>query len=211
MDGSIYLPERWIQEQLFCCLLERRLRPGYRLLEVVRVELNADEADPQRGACNRRTPEPQEWIGRDPHPRNAMELEAIGRQPPRERRRMRPFLVAALNRVVGQEPGVAAASQTRSGLLPARHIRGVLILHADGLAVDRGIAGPAEMEDELVAIVEEPLAVYGLVVADGNVAGKPGARSGQGFFDRDRFDPVDDVLKFQVRTDTGCRGCREGM
>jgi hypothetical protein len=43
------------------------------------------------------------------------------------------------------------------------------------------------MKDELVAVVEKALAVYGLVVTDREVVFQPGPRSGQGLFDRNRF------------------------
>src|SRR6188472_1782550 len=91
--------------------VQRALRPRHRLFQVVLVELDADEAHSQRRACNRGTAQSQEWIGGDPDPRHAVQLEAIRRQPPRERGRMRALLVAALNGVVGQKPGVAAAPQ----------------------------------------------------------------------------------------------------
>ena len=71
MDGSIYLPERWIQAELFFCLLQGGARSRHRLLQVVRVELDADETHPQRGACNRRTAQSQEWIGGEANPLGA--------------------------------------------------------------------------------------------------------------------------------------------
>ena len=86
-----------------------------------------------------------------------------------------------------------------AGLLPAGDVRLVLVLHADRLAVERRVAGAAEMKDELVAVVEKPLAVDRLVVADGEVVGQPGPRTGQRLFDRDRLDPVDGVLQLEVR------------
>ena len=165
------------------------------------VELDADEAHPQCRACNGGTAQSQEWIGGDADAGHAVQLEAVRRQPPRERGRVRPLLVAALNGVVGQEPGVAAASQARTRLLPPRDVRLVLILHADRPPIDRGLAGPAEMKDELVAVVEKALAVDGLVVADREVVGEAGPRSRQRLLDGDRLDPVNDVLQFEVRPD----------
>ena len=64
----------------------------------------------------------QEWIESEADPRQAMQLQAVGRQPPREGGRMRPLLVAALDGFVGQEPGVAAAAQSRARVLPARDV-----------------------------------------------------------------------------------------
>src|SRR5688500_13477684 len=98
-----------------------------------------------------------------------MQLEAIRRQPPGKRGGVRPLLVAALNGVVGQKPGIAAAAQPRSGALPARDVGCVLILHAYRRPVERRGAFRAEVKDKLVAIVEEPAAVDRLVVADGEV------------------------------------------
>src|SRR5690348_9295173 len=110
MHGSIYLRQRWIQAELFCRLLERGPRPRHGLFQIVRVELDADETHAQRRARDGGTAKPQEWIDRELHAVDAVKFEAVGRQPPRKGGRMRPLLVAALNRVVGKEPGVAAAA-----------------------------------------------------------------------------------------------------
>src|SRR5688500_16085190 len=93
-------------------------RAGDRFLEIVLVELDAGEIDPEFCAGDRRTAEAQEWIDGKTDPLHAVQLEAVGRQAPRERRRVRALLVAALDGVVGQEPGVAAAAHARSGPLP---------------------------------------------------------------------------------------------
>ena len=71
----------------------------------------------------------------------AVQPDALLRQPRRERRRMRTVLVAALDRVVGQEPRVAAAAQIGARGRPARDVRLVLIRHADGGPVERGRRG----------------------------------------------------------------------
>jgi hypothetical protein len=54
------------------------------------------------------------------------------------------------------------------------------------------------MKDELVAVVDEALAVDGFIVTDREVVFESGPRSGQGLFDRNRLDPVNDVLQFEV-------------
>ena len=112
---------------------------------------------------------------------------------------MRALFVAALDGVVRDEPGVAAAAEVVRGCAPARDVRLVLIFHADRPATERRVALRREMEHELVAIVEEPLAVDRLVMADGQVLLETGSRAGQRLFNRDRFDPMDRVLKLQMR------------
>ena len=82
---------------------------------------------------------------------------------------------------------------------PARDVRLVLVLHADRPPVERRLAVGREMEDELVAVVEEALAVDRLVVADGQIVLEPGARAGERLLDGDRLDPVDGVLQLQMR------------
>src|SRR5688572_3783012 len=133
------------------------------------VELDADEAYPQFGAGDRGAPQTQERIGGDANAGHAVQLQAVRRQPPRKRGGMRPLFVAALNGVVRQEPGVAAASQVRPRLLPAFHVRLVLVLHAHGPPVDGRAAGRAEMKDELVTVVEKALAVDRLVMTNGQI------------------------------------------
>ena len=52
-----------------------------------------------------------------------------------------------------------------------------------------------EVEDELVAVVQEAVAVDRLVVADRQIAGQAGGGAGRRPIDGDRLDPVDDVLQ----------------
>ena len=108
---------------------------------------------------------------------------------------MRPFLVAALDRLVGNEPGVSPAPEPASGRAPARDVRRVLIPHADGPPVKPGPAARGEMKDELLAVVEKAVAVDRLVVADGEILVQPGPDAGGVPIDRDRLDPVDDILE----------------
>src|SRR6185436_14625425 len=118
---------------------------------------------------------------------------------------MRPFFVAALDGVVRNEPRVAAAPEIVRGRAPPRDVRLVLVSHANRLAAERRIAARREMEDELVAVVEEALAVDWLVMADGEVALEPGARPGERLLDRNGLDPVNRVLQLEMRT----RGLRD--
>jgi hypothetical protein len=51
------------------------------------------------------------------------------------------------------------------------------------------------MKNEFVAIVQEPVAVDRLVVADGQIFREPGGGTGRFSVDGDGFDPVNDVLQ----------------
>src|SRR5690349_20468302 len=81
--------------------------------------------------------------------------------------------IAALNRLVGNEPGVAAAAHTAGGPAPAGDVRLILVGHAKRQPLESGFAQRREMEDELVAVVQEPIAVDRLVMTDGQVAREP--------------------------------------
>ena len=81
---------------------------------------------------------------------------------------------------------------------PARHVRRVLVGHADGLAVERRPAVGREVKDELVAVVDEAVAVDRLVVADVEVPVEAGGGAGRVAVDGDRLDPVNRVLQLQV-------------
>src|ERR1041385_3178911 len=91
-------------------------------------------------------------------------------------------------------------SEIVGGGTPARDIRFVLIPHTDCLTPQRRLSLWREMEHELVAVVKEPLAVDRFVVSDGEVFFEAGAGAGERLLDRNRLDPVDGVLKPQVRT-----------
>jgi hypothetical protein len=123
---------------------------------------------------------------------------------------MRPVLLAALDRFVGNEPGVAAAPDARGSRSPASDVGLILIADADRLAIDGRLSGRREVEHELVAIVNEATAVDRFVMTDRKVIFEVGARTGERFLDGDRFDPVNRVLQPQIRrnSDSECRGCR---
>ena len=65
-------------------------------------------------------------------------------------------------------------------------------------AVERRAPARREMKHELVAVVEEALAVDWLVVADREVALERGRDAGRVLLDGDRLDPVDGVLQVKV-------------
>src|SRR5947208_13062491 len=97
---------------------------------------------------------------------------------------MRPFLRAALDCLVGNEPGVATAS-----LVPAAHVRPasdvafVLIWNAEHEPVDIDPAADSEMENVFVAIVQKSFRTDRLEVAKGPIV------------NGDRFDPMNRVLE----------------
>ena len=111
---------------------------------------------------------------------------------------MRTILVAALDRLVRDEPGIAAAAAVVAAVLPARDVRGVLIRHADRPAIERRAAVGREMEDELVAVVHEPGAVDWLVVADGDIASSLPPRR------RDRLSIAIDLIQWMVFCSCRC-------
>ena len=84
---------------------------------------------------------------------------------------------------------------------PPAHVGLILIRHAERKAIEAGGSLRGEVKDELVAIVDEAVAVDRLVVADGKIAREAGGRAGRFSIDGDRLDPVNDVLHPQVRPD----------
>ena len=112
---------------------------------------------------------------------------------------MRPIAVAPLDRLVRNEPGVAAAAHALGPGAPPADVGLILVRHAEREAVQRRRSVRREVKNELVAVVEESVAVDRLVVADRQVPGQPGGGAGRRSFDRDRFDPVNQVLEPQVR------------
>ena len=90
------------------------------------------------------------------------------------RSRSRRWMVSyGMNHVLPRQrtPSAAAA--------PAADVRLILIRDAERQAVERRRPGRREMKHELVAVVEEAIAVDRLVVADRQVAVEPGRRAGQ--------------------------------
>ncbi len=113
--------------------------PPFPLGQVLIVNFEADEfrhaalLSSQGGV-----PDPKKRIEHRLRAADAMQLNAIHRQLDRERRGMRPFFVAALDRLVRHEPGVAAATQIASACVtPTRDVALVLIRHAKREAIHR--------------------------------------------------------------------------
>src|SRR5262245_39161641 len=101
---------------------------------------------------------------------------------------MRAIAVAPLDRLVRDEPRLAAAAKALRGAMPAADVRSSLIRHAERQAIERGRAARREMKDELVAVVQEAVAVDRLVVANREVAGESGCGAGRRLVDGDRLD-----------------------
>ncbi len=102
---------------------------------------------------------------------------------------MRSLFCAALDRFVGDEPGIATASQIAAPCMrPARNIAFVLIWNSKREPINFNVTGFCEMENIFVAIVEESLRANGFEMSIGaNVAIT--------IFNRNRFDPVNCVLQ----------------
>ena len=72
----------------------------------------------------------------------AMELQALLDESDGKGRGVRPILVAGIDGVVGNEPGVSpAAAVLAAGVAPAGNVRLVLIRQSGGAAVERDVAG----------------------------------------------------------------------
>src|SRR5579863_2243060 len=104
---------------------------------------------------------------------------------------MRPVRVATLDRFVRDEPRVAAAAYAGRTGPPASRVRLILIRHAERKPLERRRSLRREVKNELVAVVDEPIAVDRLVMPDCQIARQPGGGPGRVPIDRDRFDPVD--------------------
>ena len=116
--------------------------------------------------------------------RSAVQLDAPFRELNRKRRRVRAFLFAALDCLVGNKPSVAATSQIASaGMRPARNIALVLIRDADCQSIDFDAANSREMKNVFVAIVQKSLRADGFEVANCAIV------------DGYRFDPVNRILQ----------------
>ena len=124
-------------------------------------------------------------------------MQVLG-EPRREGGGVRAVLVAALDGVVGNEPGVAPAAAVGAARAPPGDVRSVLVLDADAAAIERRPSRRREVEDELVAVVQEARAVDRLVVTDRQVALQARGEAGRVLVDGDRLDPVDGVLQVEA-------------
>src|SRR5436190_24337641 len=100
---------------------------------------------------------------------------------------MRTVAVPALDRLVRNEPRVAAAANAVSRRAPPSDVRLILIRHTEREAIERRRAVRREVEDELLTVVQEAIAVDRLVVADREIPGQAGGRARGCLLDRNRF------------------------
>ena len=104
-------------------------------VQILPIQLDPHEIYAEQRTGDRGAAESQEWIGDDAEACQPVEAEAVVGQPDRERSRMRPVCFPALNRVVREEPGIAAASPPATCRLPACDIRLILVRHPQRQAV----------------------------------------------------------------------------
>ena len=113
-----------------------------------------------------------------------MELDAIPRERDGECSRMRPLLRAALDRFVGNKPGVAAAARVSPARVrPASDVALVLVRHTEREPVDVDLAVDGEMKNIFVAVVEKSFRTDRLKMSECSLV------------DSDRFDPVNRILQ----------------
>ena len=152
----------------------------------------------RRAAATAVLPSPRNGSRTRPCARAAVQPDAVLRELWRKRGGMRAIAVAALDRLVRNEPRVAAAAHGRPRPAAIARCSTDPGTHAERQPVERGPRVLREMKDELVAVVEEPVGIDRLVVADGQVCGQAGANARGLLLDGDRLDPVDGVLELEV-------------
>src|SRR5258708_14539668 len=107
---------------------------------------------------------------------------------------MRTVAVSALNRLVRNEPRVAAAAHALRSGSPAIGVRLILIRNAERESIEVRVTERREMKNELVTVVEKTFAVDRLVVADCQIASQSRRPAGRRAVDRNPLDPVNDDL-----------------
>src|SRR4029078_7265206 len=125
------------------------------LIQVLAVDLAPHEVDAQGRGRQGRVAQAEERIEEDLRPLEAVKADAVLGDTGREGRRVRAVLVAVLDRLVGDEPGVAAAAAVAGGGAPAADVGLVLVLHADGAAIEGGGARRREVDKVIWAALCE--------------------------------------------------------
>ena len=111
---------------------------------------------------------------------------------------MGPFTLSILYGCIWNKPGVPSASDAITPGLPPRNIRSVLVGYADGLSVEWSSALRCQVKDELVAIIDKPVAINWLIVANAEVSIERCPSAAGGAVDCDRLNPMNDVLQFEM-------------
>src|SRR5207249_3563228 len=112
------------------------------------IDVRSDEIDPEARARDGGASEPGERIHRALDARQAVQLQTLLRQARRKRCRMRTITIAPLNRLVRDEPGVAAAAYAVGGGPPSRDVRLILIWNTEREAVEPSVAAEREVKHE---------------------------------------------------------------
>src|SRR5438270_6523067 len=101
-----------------------------------------------------------------------MKLDAVLGQRGRRGRGVWPFFLAPLNRLIGNEPGIAATTAIAPARVrPARNVAFVLIWNAEREPVDRCFSLGREMKNVFMAVVQETLRVNRFEMSEGRCAG----------------------------------------
>src|SRR5258708_8304616 len=103
---------------------------------------------------------------------------------------MRTVAVSALNRLVRNEPRVAAAAHALRSGSPAIGVRLILIRNAERESIEVRVTERREVKNELVTVVEKTFAVDRLVVADCQIASPSRPRAGPRAAHRHRLCPM---------------------
>ena len=178
---------------------DRLARPPRGFLQIRFVHVHADEVDAESRARDGGAAEADERIHRHADTPHAVEPQALLRELRRKRRRVWPVAIAPLDRLVGDEPRVPAAAHAVRPRLPPPDVRLILIGHAERQPIEPGRSLRREVKDEFLTVVQEPVTVDRLVVADREVPRQPGRGARRVFLDGDRLHPVDGVLQPQMR------------
>src|SRR5205807_5970185 len=127
-----------------------------RLGEILFVDLEPDElSDAAFARGDRGISNAEKWIEHYHILSKPVQPNAVFRQRDWKRCRMRPFLGAALDRFVRNEPGIAAATSIPSvRVTPSRNVTLVGVWHAERETIDWSFPFGREMENVFLAIVE---------------------------------------------------------
>ena len=128
---------RRVRERALGASSRPRFRPLDGLLQIRLVEVAPMKSTPSRAQATAVLPSPVNGSITSSDARQAVQPQALLGQPRREGRRVRAIAVAPLNRLVRDEPGVAAAADAVGRAAPARDVRLILIGHAEREPVER--------------------------------------------------------------------------
>ena len=117
------------------------VHPLHRLLQISFVNIRPDEVDAQPRARDSGAAEAGKRVHHRFDTTEAVEAKALLRKPRGKGRRVRPIAIAPLNRLVRDEPGVAAAADAVGGGAPARDVRLVLVGHSERQPVQARFSG----------------------------------------------------------------------